>query len=75
MPNGNEFSNAPYSIAHRAKNPLKRSPKLKPSTGESVDPSYLLQHENRFDKNVYTPEQLQQKPGVMSGKSEEISKA
>lgn len=74
----NDLFNTPYSIAHKARkpdNPLKRSPVLPPSKGESTDPDFLLHHENRFDPNVITPEQLEQKPGFMKGKSEDISKA
>lgn len=43
----------------------KGAPKERPK----LDPDYLLKHENRFDPNVYTPEQLIEK-GVLRGKLE-----
>lgn len=61
-----------YEVAHKMRkdNPLKRSPKLPPSQGESTDPSFLLQHENHFDRNVVTPEQLMQNNKSLGGKDE-----
>lgn len=53
----NEFEAAPYDIAHKTRNPLKRSAKLPPSSGESVKPDFLLHHENHFDKNTFVPGQ------------------
>lgn len=50
-----------------SENPLKRSPILKPSDKNTLTPDYLLQHENRFDPNVYTPEQLMQKNPNIGG--------
>ena len=63
MPN-NEFSDASYNLVKQPKNPLKRSPKLPESHGESVKPEFLLHHENHFDRNTYTPEQLPQSAGI-----------
>lgn len=66
MPN-DELSQAPYSIAHKARNPLKRSPKLPESHGESVSPQFLLGHENHFDKVVVTPEDLMKRNEDLGG--------
>jgi hypothetical protein len=86
MPNG--FNSASYMMARQARAP--KAPKHTRPTGNltspvlpmpdmskpgSLTPKSLLQHENRFDPNIFTPEQLQQKPGFMQGRSEEISKA
>jgi hypothetical protein len=62
-----------YEVAHKARqkdNPLKRSPKLPPSQGESVSPDFLLNHENHFDRNIVTPEQLMQNNKSLGGKDE-----
>ena len=64
----------PYSVAHRARNPQKRSPVLPPSRGESTSPGFLLGHENHFDKNVETPEQLMDK-GALRGKIDPVETA
>jgi len=60
-----------YEIARQAR---KHSPtsdqasgKLPPSRGESVKPDFLLSHENHFDRNVVTPENLIQ-GGILEGK-------
>ena len=70
----NDLFNTPYSIAHRARNPQKRSPVLPPSHGESIKPDFLLHHENRFDPNVETPEQLMDK-GALRGKIDPVETA
>lgn len=60
-----------YKQARQARkeiNPLKRSPVLPPSHGESVEPGFLIRHENRFDPNVVTPEQLMQGVPLLGGK-------
>jgi hypothetical protein len=54
----NEFQDASYDMVKHAKNPLKRSPVLPPSKGESVQPNFLLHHENHFDPNTFTPDQV-----------------
>ncbi len=61
----NDLASTPYSIAHKARNPLKRSPVLPPSKGESVDPEFLLNHENHMDRNTFTPEQMLNKKPQM----------
>jgi hypothetical protein len=78
-----EFSNASYNLV---KQPKKREftrptgdrtePDLLPSDKKTLDPKYLLQHENRFDPNVYTPEQIMNKSGSFSGmrSKEEVEK-
>jgi hypothetical protein len=70
----NDLTSTPYSIAHKARNPLKRSPVLPPSKGESVKPEFLLGHENHFDKSTVTPEQLMQK-GILKGKPDPVETA
>lgn len=60
-----------YNQARQARkdiNPLKRSPVLPPSKGESVEPGFLLGHENRFDPNVVTPQQLMQGEKQLGGR-------
>ncbi len=44
-----------------------RSGKLPESDRHTLTPKYLLGHENRFDPNVFTPEQMIQK-GILRGK-------
>jgi hypothetical protein len=69
MPNDHEFASAPYSLvrapqkgnAHGYNLPKAtmralggpKSTELPKSKGESVDPNFLLHHENHFDKNTY----------------------
>ena len=47
---------------------------LPPSNGMNLDPRYLLGHENHFDPNVYTPEQMIQK-GALRGPIDPIKTA
>ena len=66
----NDLFNTPYSVAHQARNPsnpLKRSPVLPPSHGESIKPDFLLSHENKFDANTYTPESAVKAMGAFGG--------
>lgn len=49
-------------------NPLKRSPVLPPSDKKTLDPTYLLQHEQHFDPNIVTPEQMMQGVPQLGGK-------
>lgn len=44
---------------------------LPASDRRTIDPQYLLGHENRFDPNVYTPEDLIRK-GSLRGRLEDI---
>lgn len=60
-----EFSHTPYKMAHK-------SAALPPSHGESVKPDFLLHHENHFDKNVVTPEQLIQDKKILKGKPDPV---
>ena len=70
----NDLMSTPYSVAHRARNPQKRSPVLPPSHGESVKPDFLLHHENHMDPNTVTPEQLMDK-GILKGKLDPVETA
>lgn len=45
----------------------EKSAKLPSSDKKTLDPTYLLGHENHFDPNTYTPEQLIQQ-GILTGK-------
>jgi hypothetical protein len=56
-----------YSIPHKAR---QQSGQLPPSDKKTLDPKYLIQHENHFDPNVYTPEQLIQRNKLLGGKDE-----
>lgn len=72
MPNDGAFFSPEFADAHsHARSGDAKSPttpgKLAPSNRTNIDPSYLLQHENHFDPNVYTPEQLIQK-GILQNK-------
>jgi hypothetical protein len=62
-----DIRSATYQLARQARDPRKRSPVLPPSKGESVNPDFLLHHENHADANVVTPEQLMDK-GSLRGK-------
>ncbi len=60
-----------YEIAHKAR---KHSPtsdqasaKLPPSDKKTLDPGYLMKHEQHFDPNTVTPEGLIQN-GILEGK-------
>jgi hypothetical protein len=53
-----------YKIARTA-----RSAALPPSNGATITPNYLLGHENHFDPNVHTPEEMI-KRGVLKGQDE-----
>lgn len=46
--------------------PTKKDAKLPESDKKTLTPKYLLGHENHFDPNTYTPEQLLEK-GVLTG--------
>ena len=79
-----EFSKASYKLIQNLKHIRPTgdltSPELpKPDMSKpgSLAPKYLLQHENKFDPNVYTPEQMMDKSGSFSGmrSKEPISKA
>jgi hypothetical protein len=50
-----------YALARQAR-------KLPESDKKTLTPKYLLQHENHFDPNVLTPEQMIEKSPVLSGK-------
>jgi hypothetical protein len=50
-----------YSVARK-----QRSAKLPESDKKTLTPQYLLNHENHFDPNVFTPEQMI-KGGVLKG--------
>lgn len=69
MPNitNHEFQNASYKMAHK-------SAALPAWHGESVKPDFLLHHENHFDPNSYTPEQMIDK-GVLKGKPDPVQGA
>ena len=53
-----------YEIAHRAR---KDSGQLPPSDKKTLDPGYLLRHENHMDPNTVTPEGLI-RGGILEGK-------
>ncbi len=55
-----------YAVARQAR-------KLPESDKKTITPKYLLNHENHFDPNVVTPEQMIQKSPVLSG-NEEVKK-
>ena len=66
MPNDGPIISPDFIDAHtHSRSGDSKSPtspgKLAPSNGMNLDPRYLLQHENKFDPNVYTPEQMWQK--------------
>lgn len=62
-----------YEVARKArKNPLKRSPELPASDKKTLSPGYLLGHENHFDPNVITPEQLEQNTGMFKDQPKPI---
>lgn len=46
-----------YAVPHQ----MRKSAKLPESNKKTITPDYLLHHENHFDPNVITPEQMQQK--------------
>ena len=48
-----------YSVVRQS-----RQTKLPESDRKTLNPKYLLNHENHFDPNVYTPEQMLQKQSV-----------
>ena len=50
-----------YSMVRNARKPKQPSAALPPSDKKTITPDYLLHHENHFDPNVITPEQMQQK--------------
>jgi hypothetical protein len=52
-----------YAVARQAR-------KLPESDKKTLNPKYLLNHENHFDPNSYTPEQMIQKSPTLSGKEE-----
>lgn len=52
-----------YDIAREAR---KTDGKLPESDKRTLTPKYLLKHENHFDPNVYTPEQMIQ-GGILKG--------
>jgi hypothetical protein len=57
-----------YSVPRAAR-------KLPESDKKTLTPKYLLQHENHFDPNVYTPEAIEPRTGSFAGtKSPDISK-
>lgn len=43
-----------YAVAREA----RKSSKLPESDKKTLTPQYLLNHENHFDPNVFTPEQM-----------------
>ena len=51
-----------YAVAREA----RKNGKLPESDKQTLTPKYLLKHENHFDPNVYTPEQMI-KGGVLKG--------
>lgn len=55
----------PNDYAH-ARAARKAEGALPPSDKKTIDPRYLLQHENHFDPNTYTPEGLIEK-GIHRG--------
>jgi hypothetical protein len=52
MPQEDNTKHTPYSLA-RKQRPAKDLP---PSDNKTITPEYLLNHQNHFDPNVYTPE-------------------
>lgn len=77
MPNDGVIFSPEFADAHshaRSGNsktpstPGKLAPgQLPPPNGMNLDPSYLLNHENHFDPNVRTPEELIQR-GILRNK-------
>ena len=57
-----------YALAHQAR---KQEGKLPESDKKTLTPGYLLNHENHFDPNTYTPEQMIEK-GVLRGKPDAV---
>jgi hypothetical protein len=55
-----------YDVPHK----IRKDGQLPPSDKKTLDPKYLIQHENHFDPNVYTPEQLIQRNKSLGGKDE-----
>jgi hypothetical protein len=56
-----------YALARQT----RKEGTLPPSDKKTLTPKYLIQHENHFDPNTYTPEQLIQK-GVLKGKLDSV---
>jgi hypothetical protein len=57
-----------YSLVHAMRKPKSptvesKSPTLPPSDRQTLTPNYLLHHENHFDPNTFTPEQMHEKVG------------
>jgi hypothetical protein len=67
-----DLSQAPYSIAHKARIKSKKAQPYIESHGESVSPDFLLNHTNHFDKNVYTPENMIKQNEDLGGKKASI---
>jgi hypothetical protein len=58
-----------YEVAHQAR--VKSGTALPASDKHTINPAYLLGHENHFDGNVYTPESMIDK-GVLKGKPDPL---
>lgn len=54
-----------YQVAHTARKGAAKEKPLPESDKKTLDPNYLLGHENHFDPNVYTPDNIYN-PGVSS---------
>lgn len=72
MPNDGAIFSPEFADAHsHARSGNSKTPstpgKLASSNGMNLDPNYLLNHENRFDPNVRTPEELIQR-GILRNK-------
>lgn len=62
---------AQYRKAYKA----RKEELLPQSDGKTITPEYLLSHENHFDPNIFTPEQLIQKGITKPGGIKTESKA
>ena len=65
----NEFSDVPYSVVrdrYHRKMPRTEGQNDKPlplSDKKTLDPKYLLEHQNRFDPNSLTPDDMMRNRG------------
>lgn len=55
-----------YKYARKQRK-LKEPPVMEPSDKKTLTPKYLLEHQNHFDPNVYTPGDMIDR-GVSKGK-------
>lgn len=62
-----------YKIPRQARADDKPLPALPESDKKTLSPEYLLGHQNHFDPNVYTPDDMI-KRGVLQGKKSSLTR-